>query len=112
MLIPTTYALAAALCAELGEAGGSGWLNALTMFSVCNAMKFIVAGPVTLIRLVSVRRRETRPMEREAQLQPRAVEFPFDDGAKTVTPDEEPGSEFRSTRPGVALRTDTDCRRH
>jgi hypothetical protein len=60
VLIAVPYALAAALCAGLVEAGGSGWLNLLTVLFVWNALKFIVSGPATLIRLASVRSRESR----------------------------------------------------
>jgi hypothetical protein len=64
MLIAIPYALGAALCAGLAEAGGSGWLNVLTVLFVWNALKFVVAGPITLIRLASVRRREARASRR------------------------------------------------
>jgi hypothetical protein len=60
MLVAVPYALAAALCAGLFEAGGSGWLNVLTVLFVWNALKFVVAGPATLLRLLAVRRREAR----------------------------------------------------
>lgn len=64
MLIAVPYALAAALCARLVEAGGSGWLNVLTVLFVWNGLKFVVAGPVTLFRLLLVRRREARARRR------------------------------------------------
>jgi hypothetical protein len=60
MLVAVPYALAAALCAGLAEAGGSGWLNVLTVLFAWNAMKFVVAGPATLFRLLAVHRREAR----------------------------------------------------
>ena len=60
MLVAVPYALAAALCAGLVDAGGSGWLNVLTVLFVWNGLKFVVAGPVTLLRLLAVRRREAR----------------------------------------------------
>jgi small-conductance mechanosensitive channel len=69
MLIAVPYALAAALCAGLVEAGGSGWLNLLTVLFVWNALKFIIAGPATLIRLVSVRSREARARRSVAEVQ-------------------------------------------
>jgi len=58
MLVAVPYALAAALCAGLVEAGGSGWLYVLTVLFVWNALKFVVAGPATLFRLLAVRHRE------------------------------------------------------
>jgi hypothetical protein len=69
MLIAVPYALGATLCAGWVEAGGSGWLNVLTVLFVWNALKFIVAGPATLVRLVSVRRREARAQRRSIVLQ-------------------------------------------
>jgi hypothetical protein len=60
MLVAVPYALAAVLCAGLVEAGGSGWLNVLTVLFVWNALKFVIAGPATLLRLLAVRRREAR----------------------------------------------------
>ena len=60
MLVAVPYALAAALCAGLVEAGGSGWLNVLTVLFVWNALKFVVAGPATLLRLLAARRRDAR----------------------------------------------------
>ena len=69
MLIAVPYALAAALCAGLVEAGGSGWLNLLTVLFVWNALKFIIAGPATLIRLAAVRSREARARRSVAGVQ-------------------------------------------
>ena len=60
MLIAVPYVLAAVLCARLVEAGESGWLSLLVLLFVWNALKFVVAGPATLIRLLSVRHREAR----------------------------------------------------
>jgi len=60
MLVAVPYALAAALCAGLVEDGGSGWLNVLTVLFAWNALKFVAAGPATLLRLLAVRRREAR----------------------------------------------------
>ena len=67
MLVAVPYALAAAYCVGLVEAGGSGWLNVLALLFVWNALKFLVAGPIALIRLLRerghtalVRRRSNR----------------------------------------------------
>ena len=64
MLLAVPYALATVLCAELVRTGGSGWLNVLALLFVWNALKFLVAGPVTLIRLIRVRGREARARRR------------------------------------------------
>ena len=51
-LLAVPYALASVFCAGLVEAGGSGWLNLLALLFVWNSLKLLVAGPVTLIRLL------------------------------------------------------------
>jgi hypothetical protein len=58
MLLAVPYGLAAVYCARLVEAGGSGWLHLLVLLFVWNALKFLVVGPVSLMRLISVRVRE------------------------------------------------------
>lgn len=55
MLLAVPYGFAAAYCAGLVEAGGSGWLYVLVLLFVWNALKFLVVGPVSLIRVVGVR---------------------------------------------------------
>lgn len=69
MLIAVPYIFAAMLSAGLVEAGGSGWLNLLTVLFAWNALKFIIAGPATLIRLASVRSREARARRSVAAVQ-------------------------------------------
>ena len=64
MLIAVPYALAVAICFVLVEARGSGWLNVLALLCAWNALKFIVAGPVTLMRLLRVRARESQARHR------------------------------------------------
>ncbi|WEO76066.1 sulfate permease [Cryobacterium sp. SO2] len=58
MLLAVPYALATVACVGLTESGGSGWLNMLALLFAWNSLKFLVAGPVTLIGLCRVRRRE------------------------------------------------------
>ena len=58
MLLAVPYAFAIAACVGLVEAGGSGWLNGLALLFAWNALKFLGAGPVTLIRLLRLRGRE------------------------------------------------------
>jgi len=58
MLFALPYVIAAAFCVGLVEDGGSRWLNLLTLLFVWNALKFIISGPATLIRLVVARHRE------------------------------------------------------
>ncbi|TFC34897.1 sulfate permease [Cryobacterium sp. TMT2-14] len=64
MLLAVPYAFASVFCAGLAEAGGSGWLNALALLFVWNALKFLVAGPATLIRLLWMRGREAQARRR------------------------------------------------
>lgn len=65
MSLAGVYGLAATACVGLIEQGGPGWLNLLVILFVWNAMKFLVAGPVTLIKLLRVRAVEAR-LRREA----------------------------------------------
>jgi hypothetical protein len=64
MLLAVPYALAAVFCVGLVEAGSSNWLNLLTLLFAWNALKILVAGPVTLMRLLRVRGREARARRR------------------------------------------------
>jgi hypothetical protein len=59
-LLAIPYVLGMVLCVGLLEAGGSGWLNLLALLFAWNALKFLVAGPLSVIRLVVVRGRESR----------------------------------------------------
>ncbi|WP_104190577.1 sulfate permease [Cryobacterium sp. Y82] len=60
MLLAVPYRLAAVYCGGLVEGGGTGWLYVLVLLFVWNALKFLVVGPVSVMRLVSVRVRESR----------------------------------------------------
>ena len=64
MLLAVPYAFAMIVCVGLVEAGGSGWLNVLALLFAWNALKFLGAGPVTLVRLLRVRGRERRAERR------------------------------------------------
>jgi hypothetical protein len=60
MLLAIPYALAMVVCVGMAERGGPGWLNVLALLFAWNTVKFLIAGPVTFMRLVLVRARETR----------------------------------------------------
>jgi hypothetical protein len=60
MLLAVPYGLAALLCLGMAEGGAPGWLNLLGLLFIWNALKFLVAGPVTVIQLLRVRAREAR----------------------------------------------------
>jgi hypothetical protein len=64
MILAVPYGVATVLCAGLAGAGGSGWLNALAILFAWNALKVVIAGPVTLLRLIRVRGRESRARRR------------------------------------------------
>lgn len=83
MLLAVPYALAAVYCTGLVEAGGSGWLSVLALLFVWNAVKFLIAGPVTLIQLSHVRIREARARSRAAV--PMLCARGIEDGARRGT---------------------------
>ena len=64
MLLAIPYALAAAFCTGEAESGGSGWYNLLALVFAWNALKFLVAGPLTLMRLLWARGTEARARRR------------------------------------------------
>nr|WP_233199850.1 sulfate permease [Cryobacterium sp. N22] len=64
MLLAVPYAIAMAVCVGLVEAGGSGWLYVLALLFAWNALKFLGAGPGTLMRLLRVRGRESQARRR------------------------------------------------
>lgn len=67
MLLAVPYALATALCVGLVEGGGRVWLNTFALLFAWNALKILVAGPMTLMRLLRVRGREARARRRVGQ---------------------------------------------
>lgn len=67
VILSVPYAVAAVLCAGLVEGGESGWLNLLAILFAWNALKIVVAGPVTLLRLLRIRRQEARARVTSAQ---------------------------------------------
>ena len=69
MLLAVPYALAAIYCRSQVDAGGPGWLNLLVILCLWNTLKFLLIGPISLLKLISVhvreavaRRRMTRPL--------------------------------------------------
>ena len=58
MLCAVPYALAAIYCRAQVEAGGPGWLNLLVILCLWNTLKFVVMGPISLLKLIAVRVRE------------------------------------------------------
>ena len=58
MLLAIPYLLVAAVCRELIEDGGPGWLHLLAILFIWNAMKLTIMGPVSLILLIRARIQE------------------------------------------------------
>lgn len=60
MLLAGVYFVVAAALAQWVADGGPGWMNILVLVCIWNALKFLVNGPVTLVRLMRVRMAERR----------------------------------------------------
>lgn len=60
MLLAVVYILIAATLAQLVVGGGPGWINLLVLLCLWNAIKFVVNGPVTVLRLLRIRALERR----------------------------------------------------
>lgn len=60
MLLAVVYVVVGAALAQRVASGAPGWINLLVLVCLWNALKFVVNGPVTLVRLVRVRALERR----------------------------------------------------
>ena len=60
MLLAVVYVVIAAALAQWVVSGAPGWINLLVLVCLWNAIKFVVNGPITAIRLVRVRSNERR----------------------------------------------------
>ena len=60
MLLAVVYIVIAAALAQWVAGGAPGWINLLVLVCLWNALKFVINGPVTLVRLVRVRSHERR----------------------------------------------------
>lgn len=58
MLLTAPYLLIANICTTLIADGGPGWLHLVVLWSIWNATKFIIMGPVSLVLLVRTRVQE------------------------------------------------------
>lgn len=58
MLLAAPYLLIANICTTLIADGGAGWLHVVVLWSIWNAMKFIIMGPASLVLLVRARVQE------------------------------------------------------
>lgn len=68
MLLAFPYALGAMFCTGQAEVGGSGWFHLLALVCAWNALKFLVSGPVSLMRLLWVLVREALARRRGARV--------------------------------------------
>ncbi len=59
MLLAVVYIVIAAALAQW-VAGAPSWINVLVLVCLWNALKFVVNGPITLVRLLRVRALERR----------------------------------------------------
>lgn len=60
MLLAVVYIGIAAALAQWVADGAPGWINLLVLLCLWNALKFLVNGPITAVRLARVRSRERR----------------------------------------------------
>ncbi len=65
MLLAVPYFLAAAVCVQIIEDGGHGWLNILVLLFVWNALKFLCIGPVSAALLTKARLGERRSVRKQ-----------------------------------------------
>ena len=59
MLLAVPYALAAVYFRAQVDAGGPGWLNLLVILCLWNTLKLLLIGPISLLKLIAVRVRES-----------------------------------------------------
>lgn len=57
MLLAAAYVVIAAALAQWVAGGAPGWINLLVLVCLWNALKFLINGPITVIRLLRVRAR-------------------------------------------------------
>lgn len=60
MLLAAAYGVIAAVLAQWVAGGAPGWINLLVLLCLWNALKFVVNGPITVVRLARVRGLERR----------------------------------------------------
>ncbi|WP_369827250.1 hypothetical protein [Cryobacterium sp. N19] len=58
MLLAVPYTLAGIYYRAQVEAGGPGWLILLVLLFLFNTLKFVLIGPISLMKLIVVRVRE------------------------------------------------------
>jgi hypothetical protein len=67
MLLAVPYLVAAEYCRSQVEAGGPSWMNLLVLLFLVNTLKFVLIGPISLLKLMAVRVREAVARRRMAR---------------------------------------------
>ena len=67
ILLAVVYFAIAYWCATLIDAGAPGWLHLIVLLCILNGFKFLIHGPISLVRLIRVRRSERRQARVEAR---------------------------------------------
>ncbi|MFT3859974.1 sulfate permease [Micropruina sp.] len=65
MLLAGVYFAIAYWCTTLIASGAPGWLHLVVLVCIYNAFKFLIFGPISLARLIKVRRQERRARRTE-----------------------------------------------
>lgn len=60
MLLAVVYIVIAAALAQWVAGGAPGWINLLVLVCLWNALKFVVNGPITVVRMMRARAIERR----------------------------------------------------
>ena len=97
MLIAVPYFAIAYWCTTLIDNGAPGWLHLIVLLCIINAFKFLINGPITAARLISVRRRERKHDHPRRQVPSAPV-------GHEALPDDEHGAAYLSRTSG-ALHT-------
>lgn len=84
MLLAVVYIVIAAALAQWVAGGAPGWINLLVLVCLWNALKFVVNGPITAVRLARVRAHERR--YRKDMLTARSRESPVGFRARAADP--------------------------
>lgn len=65
MLLAVPYLLIVSICTNALDQGAPGWLHLVVLWSVWNAMKLTIMGPISLVLLVRARIREAGARRRD-----------------------------------------------
>ena len=84
MPLAVVYIAIAAMLSQWVAGGAPGWINLLILVCLWDALKFVLNGPITAVRLARVRARERR--NRDEMRAARANETPVRYRAKAAEP--------------------------